>query len=240
MDSAAARRGARVWQDDALSAAQRVFDLHFETHPPLARVLDAGAGEEMPLHIPAGAHLVALDISPKLLERNPNADEKILGDIQTYRFPDGTFDAAICWWVLEHVPRPEAAIERLAASLRTGGLLLVGVPYVWGFKALATKATPYRFHLWMARRIDPEAGLNGKGPFPTFMRLGIAPRRLRRTADRHSLTVMWEQTHTMNPEERLPPPLPWIWRAAGRAVKTVTLGRYNPLLSEYAVIFAKQ
>lgn len=238
VEAISTRRRPAVWQDSTLRAAQQLFDLHFDTHPPLRRVLDAGAGDTLPLHIPAEARLVAIDVSPQMLERNRNADEKILADIQTWEAPE-PFDAAICWWVLEHLRRPEQAMERLAASVRTGGLVLIGVPYLWGFKAIATKATPHRFHVWFARRTNPAAGKDGNAPFPTFLRYGISPRALRQTARRNSLSLVWETTHSLNPEDQLPRSLRVIWQTVGLAVKTVTLGRYDPLLSEYAALFTK-
>jgi SAM-dependent methyltransferase len=229
----------RVWQDEELREVQRRFDAHFERNGPLRRVLDAGAGGEMPLDIPLSAHLVAVDISEEALARNVNADEKFVADLQTHEFPAGSFDAAICWWVLEHVPNPMAVIGHLALSLRPGGLMLVGVPYLWGFKALVTKATPYRFHVWLARRSNPSAGVDGHGPFPTTLKVDIAPSSLRRIAHEHSLSLIYEKAHSMEPELRLPRPLRLVWRLTGRTLKVITLGRYDPLLSEYVALFEK-
>ena len=42
--------------------------------------------------------------------------------------PDGSFDAAVCAEVLEHLDDDAAALAELAAALRPGGLLLVTVP----------------------------------------------------------------------------------------------------------------
>ncbi len=229
----------RVWQDEVLRHVQQRFDSHFERDGPLRRVLDAGAGDEMPLDIPLTAHLVAVDQSQEALDRNENADEKIVADLQTHEFPPQSFDAAICWWVLEHVPKPQAVIERLSSSVRPGGLIVIGVPYLWGFKAMVTKATPYRFHIWLARRADPSAGTAGRGPFPTYLKSDIAPRSLRSLASEHSLSLIYEKAHSMEPERILPRPLRFVWKLSGRILEVATAGRYNPLLSEYVAVFVK-
>jgi SAM-dependent methyltransferase len=227
---------AWVWQDDELRHVQRIFDA--QQQGKLRRVLDAGAGYTMPLHIPLETHLVALDSSAEALARNENANETIVGDIQTWEASE-PFDAAICWWTLEHLPRPKAAIERLAAVLRPGGLLLIGVPYLWGFKAIVTKLTPFRFHLWLARRSDPNAGRDGVAPFPTYMHPDISPRRIQRIAAENGLHPLYVNTYSMNPEQRLPGPLRLVWRTVGYTVRVLTFSRYDPLLSEHVALFRK-
>jgi SAM-dependent methyltransferase len=225
---------ARVWQDDQARELQRFFDAYFEENGPLAAVLDAGAGHQLPLDIPLDVHLSALDLSEEALAKNENADTKIVGDVQTYEFRPGSFDAVICWWVLEHLREPARAIARLATALRSGGLLVVAVPYLWGFKALATKATPYRFHVWLARRS------NGLRPYQTFLRRDLSPRRLDRIARAQSLDLTYARTYNARPEQILPRPLEVTWRALGTSIRTATFALYDPLLSEHIAVFRKR
>ena len=42
-------------------------------------------------------------------------------DIEQLEFDDETFDAAVCWSVLEHVPHPEQAVGELHRVLKPGG-----------------------------------------------------------------------------------------------------------------------
>jgi 2-polyprenyl-3-methyl-5-hydroxy-6-metoxy-1,4-benzoquinol methylase len=42
--------------------------------------------------------------------------------------PEGSYDLATLWDVLEHLPDPPAALGRLALALRPGGVLALGVP----------------------------------------------------------------------------------------------------------------
>lgn len=230
---------ARVWQDEARRELQRFFTSYFAEDGGLQRVLDAGAGYELPLDIPLDVRLTALDLSEPSLAKNANADEKIVGDVQTYAFPAGAFDAVICWWVLEHLPQPRTAIGRLASALRRDGLLVLGIPYLWGFKALVTKATPYAFHVWLARKTDPRAGTPGVGPYPTFLRHDLSPGRLASIARAHGLEPAYSHTYSTEPENILPRPLPAAWKAIGKIVRVTTAGHYNPLMSEHIAVFKK-
>src|SRR5215217_4099405 len=108
-----------VYRDDARLRLQRFLDAHLRTRSRVT-VLDAGAGQTLPLDLPRDVHLVALDISSEQLKRNQNADEKIVGDLQSVDLSGRTFDIVVCWDVLEHLPRPEAAVAQMASWLRPG------------------------------------------------------------------------------------------------------------------------
>jgi SAM-dependent methyltransferase len=229
----------RVTRRDELNDLQLFFDNYFRDEG-LERVLDVGAGFKLPLDIPRSTHLVALDQDAAALKRNENADEKVLGHVEDLGTNGLTgFDAVICWWVLEHLPSPGAAIAKMATALRPGGLLVVGVPYFWGFKALATKLTPFWFHVYMARRDDPLAGSPGYGPYPTYLRREIAPNRLDEIAAQNGLIRVYGKTFSLRPEERLPEAARIIWTSAGRLVLLLSGDRYNPLMSEHVAVFRR-
>jgi 2-polyprenyl-3-methyl-5-hydroxy-6-metoxy-1,4-benzoquinol methylase len=69
-------------------------------------VYEAGGGATsfLPLDIMRRAHVTVVDIDETQNLNNDYADEKILGDIQTYRFAPESFDLVISYNVLEHVP----------------------------------------------------------------------------------------------------------------------------------------
>lgn len=50
------------------------------------------------------------------------------GDPTTIDLPTASFDAAFAWMVVEHLPRPRAAIERIYAALSPGGAFCFSVP----------------------------------------------------------------------------------------------------------------
>jgi SAM-dependent methyltransferase len=156
------------------------------------KVLDAGCGRCLQaVDLPDDAYLVGIDLSPVALAENPSLDQRIVGDIQIYPLPRETFDLAVCWDVLEHVRDPRAALDNITAALRPGGRLIVGIPNVLSPKGLVTKFTPYRFHVFVYRRLFrfPSAGLPGHGPFRTYLRWALRPSAVAAYAARRGLVV---------------------------------------------------
>ncbi len=93
---------------------------------PGRRVLDIATG---PGYVAAraaerGAESVGVDFSETMIEfarsRSPNA-EFVRGDATELPFPDGSFDAATCAFLLLHLARPEAAAAETARVLASGG-----------------------------------------------------------------------------------------------------------------------
>src|SRR5262249_11231367 len=50
-------------------------------------------------------------------------------DLKREALPKRRYDVAICFDVLEHIPRPLRAIDRIGRALRPGGLLFVHAPF---------------------------------------------------------------------------------------------------------------
>lgn len=85
-------------------------------------VLDCGCGrpaENLP-------HVVHLEIV-----RHPNVD--VVASSERLPFADGTFRAALCESVLEHVPDPWAAVAELHRVLAPDGVLRVDAPFIAPF-----------------------------------------------------------------------------------------------------------
>jgi SAM-dependent methyltransferase len=157
------------------------------------RVLEAGCGSLSHVDLGRHAYVVGIDVSEIQLAKNAGLDEKILGDVESYDFPPASFDAIVCWYVFEHLPHPERAVARFARSLRPGGIVILALPNAYSVKGLVTKVTPFRFHVWVRRRLlgRAHAGTPGHGPFPTFLRFSVAPGPLRRLAASHGLEVRY-------------------------------------------------
>jgi SAM-dependent methyltransferase len=91
-------------------------------------VLDAGSGRGAWKDIIAngGATRESVDIAPK-------AGEKVtwIADLMNMPVvPSNRYDASICHQVLEHVPKPAAAVAELYRTLQPGGVLVVSVPHL--------------------------------------------------------------------------------------------------------------
>jgi SAM-dependent methyltransferase len=150
---------------------------------PGDRVLDAGSGPgrftlEM---LRLGSHVTALDISPGQLEllraRVPDV-EAVLGDITDLsRFPDDTFDVAVCYGgpLSYLVDRAETAVAELARVTRPGGHVLVSV---MGLAGAVIHYAPVLVDL--ARRDGPAKSLEvaRTGVLPEEEGYGHLPMRL--------------------------------------------------------------
>jgi SAM-dependent methyltransferase len=100
--------------------------------PERGRMLDLGCGngamlrsfsEQLPGWSLAGNELD--DKNRVVIEAIPRVEKLYAGEIETV---PGSFDAITLLHVLEHVPNPVGFLKRIAASLNSGGLVVVEVP----------------------------------------------------------------------------------------------------------------
>lgn len=87
----------------------------------------AGTGKNFRYH-PAGAAVVAVDLSPKMLRRAQRRAARlgkgidlVLADAQALPFRDGAFDAAAATFVFCSVPDPVAGLREVARVVKEGG-----------------------------------------------------------------------------------------------------------------------
>jgi SAM-dependent methyltransferase len=178
------------------------------------RVLDAGAGRALRLKFPPDVKITGIDISEDSLRSHTALSERIVGDLQTYPLVAEAFDVIVCWNVLEHLDDPLSALSNMSRALAKGGLLVIGGPNVWSPKALLAKSTPHRFHVFVYRHVVPipHAGEPGYPPFPTYLRLAGAPRRLVKASVKLGFEVVILRFYSgANVEPQAPLlRLPWI------------------------------
>jgi SAM-dependent methyltransferase len=92
-------------------------------------LLDAGCGEGELLRrgaLPAGLSPVCLDVRAEALGEIRGVP-RVLGSVTRLPFPDGSFDAAVCLEVLEHLADPSAAVAELGRVARRA--MVFSVPY---------------------------------------------------------------------------------------------------------------
>jgi ubiquinone/menaquinone biosynthesis C-methylase UbiE len=108
----------------------RAFDLR-----GAKRILDAGCGNGrysryILRRADHDARIVAFDLSQSMLKRarrhlhSPRV-QQVAADLTRLPFPDAYFDAAVCGWVLEHLPDPAPGLRELARVIAPGGKLLL-------------------------------------------------------------------------------------------------------------------
>jgi SAM-dependent methyltransferase len=209
------------------------------------RVLEAGCGSRTRIRYDGHQYLVGIDISALQLDRNPDLDERIVGDVQSYPLAAASFDAITCWNVLEHLDRPELALANYANALKPGGLMVLVLPNVMSVKGLVTKLTPYRFHVWAYRTLLGRRGagrMEDGGPFPTTLRLAISPAGLRRFAQHHDLLVEYASTREARPQAALRKRLHLegrAWRITKRLVHAATFGRVEAERTELILVLRR-
>ena len=194
-------------------------------------IYEAGGGSSsfLPLDVLGRSHVTVVDIDEDQVRNNTYADEAVLGDVQTYRFAPETFDVAICYNVIEHLPDVEAALLNFRDSLKRGGMILIGAPNPRSLSGVVTKYSPHWFHVWFYRNIRgiKTAGLPGEAPFPTFFHPLVTLPALEAFAAAHGLETIYrrEVESPRYPEMRQRKPLFAALVDAGAAVINAVLPR---------------
>jgi SAM-dependent methyltransferase len=98
-----------------------------------ARVLDVGCGAAngyAPQVAARAASYVGVDVSERAvaLARRAGLDARVVDDAAQLPFADGSFDAALCVEVLEHLFAPADAVAEIRRVLRPGGTLVASTP----------------------------------------------------------------------------------------------------------------
>lgn len=128
--------------------------------PAGLRILDAGAGERPYREDCAHLEYVSQDFGKydgagdgAALQTNSwdTTGIDIVGDIVAIPRPEASFDAILCTEVLEHIPRPEAALREFARLLRPDGWLILTAPF-----CSLSHFTPYFFSTGFSRHFYEE------------------------------------------------------------------------------------
>lgn len=108
------------------------FEQHLRSLPPKARVLDAGCGtghnSRYALFLRPDLKITGLDIDPSYKKDVPQEITFVSGDVNRLKFKNGTFDAVLCFHLVEHLPDPRKAASEFGRVLKKGGLLFVEAP----------------------------------------------------------------------------------------------------------------
>jgi ubiquinone/menaquinone biosynthesis C-methylase UbiE len=99
------------------------------------RILDAACGNGrhtrfLLKYADPDAVITTFDLSPRMLERararlKSARVSHAVADLTRLPYADGSFDAIVCGWVLEHLPDPRPGLRELARVLQPGGKLLL-------------------------------------------------------------------------------------------------------------------
>jgi SAM-dependent methyltransferase len=230
---------------DSLLAVQKILSTELRT--PRLAIYEAGGGSTsfLPLSIWNRAHVTVVDIDTDQIRNNDYAQEKILGDVQTYRFRPGSFDLVICYNVIEHLPDVHSALLGFCESLKQGGLILIGAPNPKSLSGIVTKHTPHWFHVWYYRYVlgDEKAGRPGEAPFPTFFHPLVTPANLEAFARDHGLEVIYRKEYESPrfPEMRTRKPVfAGVLDLAAGVMNFLLRGRTDVRHGDYHMILRKR
>jgi len=221
----------------AREGLQATLDNWLARRDPPPRVLDAGCGHQMYLHITDTARVVGIDIDATQLGGNATIDEKILGDVQTYPLPPSSFDLVICYEVMEHLKTPELALENLTRAGAPGSMLILGGPNLLSLKGLATRFTPYWVH-----RLYYWIGGSGLKPFRTYMRLVTTPGKLAEWAHGRGLTIEYAAVFESPLQEHARRRIHLTqrrWDALQAVVCAATRGRIDLAATDFMLVLRK-
>jgi len=98
--------------------------------PPLARVLDAGAGEGQYKRHFAKQRYCGVDLAVGDAAWDYGRLDAI-ADLSALPFRDATFEAAVNIVTIEHLREPGLALQEIARTLTPGGILLIVAPHEW-------------------------------------------------------------------------------------------------------------
>jgi SAM-dependent methyltransferase len=155
----------RKHQALAVDGALQVLEQQY-TEGSRLDVLEVGGGSRTKIDLP-GTRIVSLDIDGDSLARSAYAEQRIVGDAQSYDFAGKSFDIAVFWNVLEHIPDPQMALRNVASCVAPAGSIVVAGPLLGSLKGIVTRVTPHWVHVLYFRVIagKKDAGTPGQGPF---------------------------------------------------------------------------
>jgi len=211
-----------------------------ETRP--LRVYEAGGGSFSALapSILENAHTMLVDISPEQVAACRYASEAEVGNIETWRRPDG-FDLVVCHNVLEHVDAPHAALDAMAASTAPGGAMLLAGPVPTSLQGWVTRLTPHIVHIWFYRFVfgSKTAGLPGHLPFRTRFKKGSNDRDMRRILEDKGFRVVYASRSRAGHAQGLADKnmaLFHIYRAVCLITRALSLGTYDPSFTNFSLV----
>jgi 2-polyprenyl-3-methyl-5-hydroxy-6-metoxy-1,4-benzoquinol methylase len=133
---------------------------------PHTRLLDIGCGHQAfgDEYYRRANWRVGIDPDRPALDRNSLMDEKVCCTIENIPEAVGTFDVMVAQWVMEHLPHPVTAMQRLRDLCRPGGYFIFMTTNVWSPLIALSSMLPTRFKKWWRRG---SLGINEADTFPT-------------------------------------------------------------------------
>ena len=202
------------------------------------KVLEAGCGRRSFVDFGELAYIVGIDIDEAAVAENARLDEALVGDLETYPLPAGTFDLVFCRFVLEHLQDPDRALANMRRALKPGGWLALMFPNRWSLKGMVARLTPHSLHTLGYRALFGKASVI---PYETRFAPSVSANGIRQFAEREALRVITLEPHPGDWDWLLRKHSPILGRLlllAERVVQVLTLGGISPQRREFIAILA--
>jgi SAM-dependent methyltransferase len=229
----------------SLLAVHNILDTRLP--PTSLSIYEAGGGSTsfLPHGVLRRAHVTVVDIDKDQIRNNDYAQETIVGDIQTYRFPSGSFDLVVCYNVIEHLTDVEAALLGFCEALKQDGLILIGAPNPKSLSGVVTRYSPHQFHIWFYRHVrgEKQAGQPGQPPFPTYFHPLVTLSNLDNFASTHGLQIIYRKQYESPryPEMRArTPALAAVLDGVACVINFLAPGNIDVRRGDYHVILRKR
>jgi SAM-dependent methyltransferase len=210
-------------------------------------VLEAGGGSFSHFILPPQSSPVVLDIDRGQLMRNATGAPGILGDVQQLPIASTSCSMVVCFNVLEHLQRPELAIDEMVRILRPGGLLLLGFPDRNSLKGWITRLTPISLHRAFYRYVVGRRDRGGAhyDAFETPFRPLVGRASIANRLTGSGFEILWQQSYdgaleyglTTGTYRRRLTALPYY--AACGLGRMLALGRWRPADSDVLLLARK-
>jgi hypothetical protein len=138
----------------------------------------------------------------------------------------------VCWDVLEHLPGPRQALERLFAGVAPRGLIVLAFPNVLSLKGIVAKFTPFLGHKVANRFVYGERTRQAAYQvFPTYLRWAIAPETVVQMAVERGFTVELSAIYESGIQQKFRRKIGLIgipWKVMRVLVRLLTVGVIDP------------
>lgn len=130
-------------------------------------VLEAGAGSYSHFCLPEDSHVLCLDIDHHQLLTNDSGGLRVQADIHDIPLDNKSMSVVICFNVIEHLSKPEKAVQEMCNVITDEGIIIIGFPERNSLKGLITRFTPIGFHRWYYKNIVKKQDRGG-GHYDAF------------------------------------------------------------------------
>ena len=139
--------------------------------PPGSDILEIGSGPSNATSsfLSSLGSLKGVDVDPDIFSNDALAAAHVITG-EAYPFPDGTFDACVSNYVIEHISDPKGHLQEVMRVLKPNGVYVFRTPNRFHYVSAVSGLTPHWFHKLVANRLR-NLPAESHAPYPTRYKL---------------------------------------------------------------------